>query len=232
MSFRSLVPIVCSPRPQVGRTLLARMLVDFCLVNGRAVEAFDLNDETDLTRHFPAQTVQAGVADVKEQIALFDRLIAGGPVTRIVDVGSAATAAFFTVMRETLFADAAQRRGIVPVILFVASADRTARAAYERLCRDFPEAAVVPVYNEAIAPVERRYPAHATVQPMRLPALAPGLRFAIAPPFSFAGPQIAGLPLMVGIELQRWKRRMFVEFRELELRLLLGNLRSALKNPA
>lgn len=230
MSFRSVVHIVCSPRPQVGRTLLARMLVDFCLANGRAVEAFDLNDETDLARHFPAQAVPADIADVRGQIALFDRLIADDRTTRIVDVGSAATAAFFTVMRETLFADEARRRGIAPAILFVASEDRTARAAYERLRRDFADVAVSPVYNEATAPVQR-YPAGAAAR-IRIPALAPGLRRYIDAPFSFAGPQLATLPLTVGIELQRWKRRIFVEFRELELRLLLDNLQHALKNPA
>ena len=43
MSLRSFVTIVASPRPHVGKTLLARMLADYHLGNDRKVAAFDLN---------------------------------------------------------------------------------------------------------------------------------------------------------------------------------------------
>jgi hypothetical protein len=43
MSFRNAVIIVASPRPRVGKTLLARLLTDFNLQEGRSVAAFDLN---------------------------------------------------------------------------------------------------------------------------------------------------------------------------------------------
>jgi hypothetical protein len=43
MSFRNSVAIIASPRPRVGKTLLARLLTDFHLQEGRSVAAFDLN---------------------------------------------------------------------------------------------------------------------------------------------------------------------------------------------
>ena len=43
MSFRHSVTIVASPRSRVGKTLLARLLVDFHAQEGREVAAFDLN---------------------------------------------------------------------------------------------------------------------------------------------------------------------------------------------
>ena len=39
MSLRSSMTIVASPRPRVGKTLLARLLVDFHLHNGRPIAA-------------------------------------------------------------------------------------------------------------------------------------------------------------------------------------------------
>jgi hypothetical protein len=38
--------------------------------------------------------------------------------------------------------------------------------------------------------------------------------------------------MTVGLELQRWMRRIFVEFRELDLRILLADLQQRLRNPA
>jgi hypothetical protein len=63
--------------------------------------------------------------------------------------------------------------------------------------------------------------------------LAPGLRKLIdTPPFSFADSNMAsatGVPLDAHIELQRWLRRIYLEFRELDLRLLLADLSSSIR---
>jgi hypothetical protein len=66
-----------------------------------------------------------------------------------------------------------------------------------------------------------------------MPALAPGLRRYIErPPFSFADSRVdeaAAMPADAGSELQRWLRRIFLEFRELDLRILLADLRSSIQ---
>jgi hypothetical protein len=68
---------------------------------------------------------------------------------------------------------------------------------------------------------------------VRIQALAPGLRRYIeTPPFSFADPKMAdviGMPPESHIELQRWLRRIYLEFRELDLRILLADLRSSIR---
>ena len=68
---------------------------------------------------------------------------------------------------------------------------------------------------------------------VRFPALAPGLRkFIEKPPFSFSDRDLANaksIPLDVHIELQRWLRKMHIEFRELDLRVLLADLQSSLR---
>ena len=77
MSFRSSITIVASPRPRVGKTLLARLLADFHRQEGRAVATFDLNagDKT-LAQFLPEQTTIASIRDINGQIALFDSLLA------------------------------------------------------------------------------------------------------------------------------------------------------------
>jgi hypothetical protein len=68
---------------------------------------------------------------------------------------------------------------------------------------------------------------------MRMPALAPGLRRYIeTPPFSFAELQTGEstrIPSDSQSELQRWLRRIYLEFRELDLRILLADLRSSIQ---
>jgi hypothetical protein len=67
----------------------------------------------------------------------------------------------------------------------------------------------------------------------RIPVLAPGLRRYIeTPPFSFADSQLAdavGIPISAHVEIQRWLRRIYLEFRELDLRILLADLSSSIR---
>jgi len=66
-----------------------------------------------------------------------------------------------------------------------------------------------------------------------MPALAPGLRRYIeTPPFSFADARIdqsTRIPPDSQSELQRWLRRVYLEFRELDLCILLADLRSSIQ---
>ena len=96
MSFRSSITIVASPRPRVGKTLLARLLTDFHSHEGRLVTAFDLNTGDRTLAHFlPDNTTSASVRDVNGQMALFDHLVAYEDITKIIDVGHEAYEAFF-----------------------------------------------------------------------------------------------------------------------------------------
>ena len=88
MSFRSSITIIASPRPRVGKTLLARLLADFHRHEGRAVATFDLNAGDKTLEHFlPEQTTTASIRDINGQIALFDRLVADENTTKVVDLG-------------------------------------------------------------------------------------------------------------------------------------------------
>src|SRR5581483_6839022 len=177
----------------------------------------------------------SGCRTITGQMALFDRLIVDAATSKIVDVAPAAFNDFFKVARDIGFAGEAWRHGIAPVILFVVDADAAGAEAYARLRRELGEAVLIPVCHEFLGRDFRRdlFPPGpaATAQ---IPVLAPGLRRYIDKrPFSFADPramQPLQIPLDVHIELQRWLRRIYVEFRELELRVLLTDLRVSLQS--
>jgi len=236
MTFRNSVTIVASPRPRVGKTLLARLLTDFHLHEGRSVAGFDLNSgEGTLAQFLPAHAATAEIGDIKGQMALFDRLVADDNTTKVVDLGHESFAHFFALAKQIGFAEEARNRGIAPAILFVATPDHTAVEAYRSLGSSLPQATLTPVHNELLGATQHRgkYPivGSGAVQ-VKLPALAPGLRRYIdKPPLSFSDSHLAnarGIPLEVHVELQRWLRKIYLEFRELDLRVLLADLQSSI----
>lgn len=237
MSLRSSVTIVASPRPRVGKTLLARLLTDFYRQEGRTIAGFDLNaGERTLAQFLPEQTITATIHDINGQMALFDRLVADEDTTKVIDLGHESYGPFFRVAHEIGFVEEARRRSIAVAILFTVTPDATSAEAYRNLRTNFAQVTLAPVHNELLGSAQHRdkYPlADGSRVTVRLPALAPGLRRYIeAPPFSFAESIMGnstGVPNEAQAELQRWLRRIYLEFRELDLRILLADLRSSIQ---
>lgn len=237
MSLRNSVIILASPRPRVGKTLLARLLVDYYAQEQREVTGFDIHGgEDSLAQFLPGQVTVSDIENVQGQMALFDRLVAADDSFKIVDVGHEAFESFFALAFRIGFAEEARRRGIAPVILFMVTPDRAAADAYRALSDRFRQGTLAPVHNEMLGPSQYRDkfpPSGRGAALMRLPALAPGLRkYVERPPFSFVDTQLANekkIPLDVHIELQRWLRKVHLEFRELDLRVLLADLQSSIR---
>jgi hypothetical protein len=237
MPFRNSVTIVASPRSRVGKTLLARLLVDFHAQEGRAVAGFDLNGGgATLAQFLPAQTTVSAIGDIKGQMALFDRLIAEDGTAKVVDLGHESFESFFALARQIGFVEEAVKRAIAPAILFVIAPDAISVEAFHGLRRRFPQAVLTPVHNEVFGNAQHRDKyalAGSGMDVMRLPSLAPGVRkYAETPPFSFTDPRAGAgpaLPREVADELQHWVRRVFREFRELDLRILLADLQSSIR---
>jgi hypothetical protein len=237
MSFRNSVTIVASPRPRVGKTLLARLLTDFHLQEGRSVASFDLNSgEGTLAEFLPEHATPSGIGDIKGQMALFDRLIADDDTSKIVDLGHESFEPFFALANQIGFAEEARKHSIAPAILYLLTPDRTSVEAYRGLRRRFPQATLAPVHNEILGPAQHRdrYDLMGSGEVVvRLAVLAPAVRkYVERPPFSFADSRLAAAfdaPFDVNIELQRWLRKAYLEFRELDLRILLADLRSSIR---
>ncbi|MGE5164602.1 MAG: hypothetical protein ACM3IH_11345 [Sphingobacteriales bacterium] len=223
-------------RVRVGKTLVARLLTDFHRSENRTVVAFDLNSgERTLKQFLPEQTVIASVHDVNGQMALFDRLVSGDDTNKVIDLGHESYESFFTLAHQIDFIEEARQRSIAAAILFTVTPDQTSVTAYRSLRERFARAMMVPLQNEMLGSAQHRdkCPTNGgSSVTVRLPVLAPGLRkFIDTPPFSFADSNMGnatGIPLDAHIELQRWLRRIYLEFRELDLRLLLADLRTSI----
>jgi hypothetical protein len=226
--------LVGSPRPRVGKTLVARLLIEFFHADGRPVQAFDLNpDDPALAEYLPACTRLADVRDTQGQMRLFDRLIVEDETPKVVDIGPDLFQSFFAVMDEIGFVREARRRGIEPVVLFVIDPDRLSTRTYAGLQQRFHDLAVVPVNNEYVT---KGYP-HREAFPARGAAASVQLRIPVVPAFlkpvvdrrSFSFVGFLDAPSDGATEMHGWINQIFFEFRELELRLLLDRLRFSLQ---
>ncbi len=231
MPQQSQLFIIASPRPRVGKTLIARLLLEFFRSENRPLVGFDLNTrEPVLAGRYPGLAFPIDIADTRGQMALFDRLIAGNAVSAVIDVGDAAFEPFFAVVKQIGFAQEARRRSLEPIVLYVADHTPTTVRGYARLRELLPATAAVPVHNEAVSVIldkEDFPPWRPECRMVRIPRLSPIVRGVIdRPSFSFGAyvKDQRGGPT----EIHAWIAGIFAEFRELELRLLMGRLSSAL----
>src|SRR5215217_6871923 len=126
------VYIICSPRPLVGKTLIARLLSEFLLLKNGTVLSFDINlKEPSLLEYLPRTTETADVIDTFGKMQLMDRLIVNDSVAKVTD--------------EIGFMKEAVRRGVAPVILFVADTDRASATAYSMLQQQIPPNALIAI---------------------------------------------------------------------------------------
>jgi hypothetical protein len=214
------VYIICSPRPLVGKTLVARLLCEFLLLKNGTVAAFDVNlKEPSLLEYLPDITETAEVDDTFGKMALMDRLIIADGVSKVIDLGFHAFDKFFEMTEEIGFMKEAVRRDVAPVILFVGDTDRVSGRSYPTLQRQIPPTALVTVDNEYIVRGELP-PAFAQGKILRIAALPNFLKtYVDRPSFSFT--DYLRNAKDSSTELHQWIRRNYLSFRELELSLIL-----------
>jgi hypothetical protein len=214
------VYIICSPRPLVGKTLIARQLSEFLLLKNGGVTAFDVNlKEPSLLDYLPDVTETAEVDDTYGKMSLMDRLIINDSVAKVIDLGFHAFDEFFEMTEQIGFWKEAARRGVAPVILFVADTDRVSARGYETLQQQIPRKSLVTVDNEHV--VRGELPAvMAQSRILRIAALPAFLKtYVDRLSFSFTG-YLRG-EKDSSTELHQWIRRNYTSFRELELSLIL-----------
>ncbi|MGY3487755.1 hypothetical protein ACVW1C_005638 [Bradyrhizobium sp. USDA 4011] len=212
--------IICSPSPQVGKTLIARVLSEFLLLKDGAALSFDVNlKEPSLLDYLPMITETADVTDTYGKMQLMDPLIVHDRVPKVIDLGFHAFDEFFKMCEEIGFIKETARRYVAPIILFIAGADRISLRGYDILRRQIPPASLVTVHNEfalrgglpEVMDGERV---------LRISALPPFLkRYIDRLGFSFTG--YLRDEKDWSTELHQWIRRNYTMFRDLESSLLL-----------
>jgi hypothetical protein len=224
---RTPIFIICSPRPRVGKTLIARLLTEFFLFDGRPVAAFDASpNDASLSRYLPDFTIPATISDIKSQMALFDRLVINDSRPKIVDLAAGLFDPFFTLIRNIGFLEEAPKLSVSPVVLFVADRQQVSSDAYQMIWRWFP-GNLVPVHNQAIMAAWHygNFPTRrANGFPLRIPCL-PWTLNSVVNKRGFSFSTFLDTPVNFPAELHEWINRSFVAFRELQLSILMENFR-------
>jgi hypothetical protein len=215
---RTPVYIICSPRPLVGKTLVARLLSEFLLLKHGAVNAFDVNlKEPSLLDYLPKVTETAEIDDTFGKIALMDRLIVNDGIAKVIDLGFHAFDEFFKMSNEIGFIKEAARRGIMPVVLFIADTDRVTARDYPTLRQQIPANSLVTVNNEYVLRGELP-PAMAQGRTLRITTL-PGFLRTYIERLTFSFTAYLRDERDTSTELYQWIRVNYSNFRELELSL-------------
>ena len=214
------VYIVCSPRPQVGKTMLARLLTEFLLLKNGKVTAFDVNlKEPTLLDYLPEVTETAQIDDTIGKMQLMDRVILDDGIAKVIDLGFHAFDEFFKMSEEIGFLKEAARRNVAPVVLFAADADRVSERAHQMLRQQIPPSRLVSIDNEFV--VRGEFPeALATERLLRISALPVFLKTYIDR-LTFSFTAYLRQEKDSSTELHQWIRRNYFSFRELELNLIL-----------
>lgn len=226
--------IIASPHTRVGKTLLARLLIEYLRADDRPLMGFDLNPrEPTLSSHFPHLVWTVDITDTRGQMELFDQLVADDFTAKVVDLGYAPFEQFFAVMAEIGFMAEARRHGIEPIVLFVTDRVPATARAYEVLRHLLPRTLFVPVHNEAVSVTFDKAdfpPSRSDSRMILIRRLSPIVRGVIdRPSFSFSTYMLEkpGGPT----EIHDWVDTIFREFRQLEQRLLMGYVSPSLGGP-
>ena len=217
---QTFVYIICSPRPLVGKTLVSRLLTEFLLLKNGEVVAFDINlKEPSLLDYLPDITETAEIDDTYGKMALMDRLIVNDGIAKVIDLGFHAFDEFFTMSEEIGFIKEAARRGVAPVILFVADTDRASVRGQAMLQEQIPATAMVTIGNDYVLRGELPpgFGAHGRI--LRIAALQAFLKnYVDRLTFSFTA--YLRSEKDSSSELHEWIRENYIIFRDLELDLI------------
>ena len=215
---RTPVYIICSPRPFVGKTLIGRLLTEFLALQRGGVTAFDINlKEPSLLDYLPKLTETAEIDNTFGKMQLMDRLILNDGIAKVIDLGFHSFDEFFKMSEEIGFMKEAARRGIAPLVAFVADTDRASARGYDTLRQQIFPNALLTIDNEFVVRGE-------------LPeAMGYGRVLAIAALPVFLKTYIGRLGFSFtdylrnekdsSTELHQWIRKNYFSFREIELSL-------------
>ncbi|AMA61595.1 hypothetical protein [Bradyrhizobium sp. CCGE-LA001] len=207
--------IICSPCPQVGKTLVARLVSEFLLLKNGTAASFDVSlKEPSLLDYLPHITETADVIDTFGKMQLMDPLIFHDRIAKVIDLGFHAFHEFFKMCDEIGFMKETVRRYVAPTVLFVAGNDSLSWRSYEMLQRQIPPRALITIHNEFV--LRGGLPeAMGGEHVIRIPALPAFLKFYVDR-LSFSFTRYLRDEKDWSTELHQWIRRNYTMIRDLD----------------
>ncbi len=148
MATSPTVHIICSDQHRNGKTLLARVLVDFLMLDGRDPFCIDTDaPDGPLRAFFPGRTALADFAAIKGQMKLFDTILAAPGRDYVIDLPARHTESFFHTSRDLDFFAECKKSGFRVFVFYVVDNSFTSLKAAYALQREPGIDLFVPVRN-------------------------------------------------------------------------------------
>jgi hypothetical protein len=127
------VYVTASDQHRNGKTLLARLLVDYLMLDGRDPFLIDTDvPEGPLRSYFPGRTLLADFAAMQGRMKVFDTILAAPGRDYVIDLPQRHTKPFFTAVKDLDFFAECRAQGFRIFIFYVVDIDKaSARAAHE-----------------------------------------------------------------------------------------------------
>lgn len=123
MASAPTIHIICSNQEGSGKTLLARLVTDYLLLDGRDPFLFDADFPNGSLRwFFPGRTALVDFSQSAQRVELFRRMLNAPGRDYVIDLPATATGVFFRAATEQQFKAAAHAVGFRLVALFVLGA--------------------------------------------------------------------------------------------------------------
>ncbi len=124
MADKPTIYIVASDANRNGKTLLARMIVDYLLLDGKDPFVLDTDaPDGSLRQYFPGRTALADFEKIAGRMKLFDTILASPGRDYVIDLPQRHMLPFFQALAELRFLVEARKVGFRVIVMFVV--DRT-----------------------------------------------------------------------------------------------------------
>jgi len=151
LAAQPVIHIACSDRHRNGKTLLARVLVDYLMLDGRDPFVIDAGfPDGPLRNYFPGRTALVDFEATAGRMKLFDTILGSPGRDYVIDLPSEQTDNFFKACVELGFIAEAQRHGFRIVVLFVVDQNPDSLKSAATLETRVRPDLVVPVRNAFI----------------------------------------------------------------------------------
>jgi hypothetical protein len=120
MAVQPTIHVVASDQHRNGKTLLARVLVDYLLLDGRDPFVIDTDaPDGPLRNFFPGRTALADFAAITGQMKLFDTILAAPGRDYVVDLPARHTENFVAAERDLNFFAECKKQGFRVFLFFI-----------------------------------------------------------------------------------------------------------------
>jgi hypothetical protein len=166
----STIYIVCSDRHRNGKTLLARVLVDYLMLEDRDPFVIDAGyPEGQLRASFPGRTALVDFSTVQGQMKLFDTIIGAHGRDYVIDLPSPELENFCQTQVKLGFVPEAIRVGYRCVVIFIVDKFHTSLAAADDVGLALAPARLVEVRNAFVGRPSR----HGSEVQLEIPVMDP-----------------------------------------------------------